>query len=172
MKWALLIVGGLCAAGALLYIAGLMMEKSHIASRTLRLNQPIDAVWQVLNDRAAFPSWRTDVAAIERVPDQDGKPVWLETYKDGSKLPMMVLLTQAPARIETKIADPTLPFGGTWTFELEPAGAGSRLRITERGEVYNPLFRVFSKLRDLRATMTAYQSNLARKFGEQPTFED
>ena len=44
-----------------------------------------------------------------------------------------------------RIADPELPFGGTWTYELKPEGTGTRLVITERGEVYNPIFRFMSR---------------------------
>jgi hypothetical protein len=50
-----------------------------------------------------------------------------------------------PQRFVTRIADPDQPFGGTWTFEIAPDVAGSRLTITERGEVYNPIFRFLSR---------------------------
>lgn len=36
-------------------------------------------------------------------------------------------------------------FGGSWTYELTPVADGTRLRITENGEVYNPLFRFLSR---------------------------
>jgi hypothetical protein len=36
-------------------------------------------------------------------------------------------------------------FGGTWTMAVERTPSGSRLTITERGEVYNPIFRTLSK---------------------------
>jgi hypothetical protein len=45
----------------------------------------------------------------------------------------------------SRIADPNLPFGGTWTFEITPAPGGARLRITEDGEIYNPLFRFMAR---------------------------
>ena len=38
-------------------------------------------------------------------------------------------------------------FGGTWTFEVVPMPSGSRLTITERGEIYNVIFRTLSRLR-------------------------
>jgi hypothetical protein len=53
-----------------------------------------------------------------------------------------------PRRMVTRIADPDLPFGGGWTFELEPADGpqgGTSVRITEDGEVYNPVFRFVSR---------------------------
>ena len=39
----------------------------------------------------------------------------------------------------------SLPFGGSWTYELIPTAGGTMLRITEDGEVYNPLFRFISR---------------------------
>ncbi len=39
-----------------------------------------------------------------------------------------------------------LPFGGTWTYELAPAGpTATRLTITEDGEVYSPIFRLVGR---------------------------
>jgi hypothetical protein len=47
--------------------------------------------------------------------------------------------------VVSRIADRSLPFGGRWTFELSPAPGGTLLRITEDGEVYNPIFRFVSR---------------------------
>ncbi len=43
------------------------------------------------------------------------------------------------------ITDDTLPFGGRWTFDLSPEGAGTRVRIVEDGEVRDPLYRFFAR---------------------------
>jgi hypothetical protein len=62
-----------------------------------------------------------------------------------------------PRRLVTRVADPDLPYGGTWTFELDPQPAGTRLTITERGEIYNPIFRVFARfVFGYAATMERY----------------
>jgi hypothetical protein len=44
----------------------------------------------------------------------------------------------------TRIVDETA-FGGTWTMEITPTPSGSRLTITERGEIYNPVFRALAR---------------------------
>ena len=49
-----------------------------------------------------------------------------------------------PSRLVTKIVDET-QFGGTWTFEVTPIPSGSRLTITERGEIYNVVFRALAR---------------------------
>ena len=51
----------------------------------------------------------------------------------------------APRVLVTRITDAGLPFGGTWTSEIAPVPGGSRLRITEDGEIYNPLFRFMAR---------------------------
>jgi hypothetical protein len=44
-----------------------------------------------------------------------------------------------------RITDKNIPFGGSWTYDLEPSGEGTKLTITENGEVYSPAFRFMSK---------------------------
>ena len=68
-----------------------------------------------------------------------------------------------------RIADPTLPFGGTWTYIVKAAPAGSTLTITEDGFVSNPLFRFMSRfVFGHYATIDTYLKNVAKKFNEEP----
>src|SRR3989442_346536 len=56
-------------------------------------------------------------------------------------------------------------FGGTWKFEIGPAERGSTLTITERGEVYNPIFRfVLRFVMGHHRAIDAYLSRLRRRF--------
>ncbi len=50
-----------------------------------------------------------------------------------------------PHRLRTTVVDLSLPFGGDWTYELEPAGAGTRLTIVERSSIPNPLIRFVAR---------------------------
>ncbi|NUR53434.1 MAG: hypothetical protein HOQ29_03225 [Acidobacteria bacterium] len=50
-----------------------------------------------------------------------------------------------PSRLVARITDPSLPFGGTWTYRIAPGQAGSQLSITEDGAVYNVIFRFLSR---------------------------
>ena len=50
-----------------------------------------------------------------------------------------------PRRLVRRIVGET-SFGGTWTSELDGApGGGTRLVITENGEIYNAFFRFVSR---------------------------
>lgn len=108
-----------------------------------------DSLFALLTDVERFSKWRSGLARVESRPAVDGRARWLEAGGDGEIL--LELVDAVPAeRLITRIADPDLPFGGTWTYELADAdiarpAQGTRLRITEDGEVYNPLFRFMSR---------------------------
>jgi hypothetical protein len=50
---------------------------------------------------------------------------------------------------------------------VSPETNGSRLNITERGEIYNPVFRFVSRfILGYTGTLDTYLKDVARKFGE------
>jgi len=91
--------------------------------------------------------------------------VWRE--KNGNTITLETLEETPPRRLVRKIADPSLPFGGTWTYEIAAVDGGCTITITENGEVYNVIFRAISKLMDQSATIKGYLKALAKKFGEE-----
>lgn len=104
--------------------------------------------------------------SIKHMPDQNGMPAWVETSDSGT-IPFETLVSQPPSKLVIRIADPKLPFGGTWTYEITPVAGGSRLRIREDGEVYNPVFRFLTRfVFGYYGTMDTYLKSLAKKFGE------
>jgi len=133
---------------------GWLMPVRHRASRQAALQASPEMVWALITTVEAFPSWRGDVKAVERLPDRDGRTVWVEEGSNG-RLTFAVERAEAPRLLVTRIADPDLPFGGTWTYEISPTATGSTLRITEDGEIYNPLFRVMSRF------VFGYESTMA-----------
>jgi uncharacterized protein YndB with AHSA1/START domain len=167
--WILWIVGGLAAFVALVAIVGMMLPENHTATRTLRLKQTPEAVWATITDYAAQPQWRAELKKIEKLPDNNGKEAWKE-YNSAGEMTLITTESSPPRRLVRQIG-PGLPFGGKWTYEITPDGGGSRLKITEDGEVYNPIFRVVGKFMDPTASMTAFMTGLAKKFGETPVFE-
>ena len=72
-----------------------------------------------------------------------------------------------PLRMVTRIDGKNLPFGGRWIFEISPTAEGCRLNVTERGEVYNPVFRFVSRfVLGYTGTLDRYLTSVARKFGD------
>ncbi len=77
-----------------------------------------------------------------------------------------------PVRLVMRIADDKLPFGGIWTYEIQEEAGGTRITITEDGEIYSPFFRVMSRFFfGYHATQESYLTALSTRFGETPTIE-
>src|ERR1044071_5046407 len=111
------VVVGLLAAVASMGVGGLFISKAHVGTRAVRLDKPPAQVWAVMTDFQGATSWRKGLKSVERLPDQNGHPVWRETGSYGV-IPLEIVELTPPARVVTRIADPKLPFGGTWTYEL------------------------------------------------------
>ena len=138
----LIVAGVLCLLVALVLVIGYLLPVGHEASAETTVDRPPARVFALLTDVAGFPRWRSDVKSVDLVaPDP---PRWVEHGSNGD-IAFESVERDPPRRLVTRIADRSLPFGGTWTYELTPAGSGTRLRITEHGEVFNPVFRFMSR---------------------------
>ena len=74
-----------------------------------------------------------------------------------------------PRKLVNRIAGSELPFGGSWTFAVEPLADGATLRITENGYVTNPVFRFVSRfVLGYTTEIEKYLRSLAKKFGAPP----
>jgi hypothetical protein len=102
-------------------LVGFFLPVNHEASRSAEFSKPPDAVWALIAEPATYQSW------------------WR-----GADVKTIVVESTPPSKLVTKIVDET-QFGGTWTFEISPTPSGSRLTITERGEIYNVVFRTLAK---------------------------
>jgi hypothetical protein len=81
------------------------------------------------------------------------------TYEAETSLP--------PEHLVTRIVDKGLPFGGSWDYAISHDGPGSKLTITENGEIYNPVFRVVSRVMGQTASIDAYLTALAARLGDK-----
>ena len=165
MRWIIWIVAALAIAGTLVVVIGYSLPKAHSVSRTAAIGMPPDGLYALLADVDRYPSWRPGVKALQRHPDRDGRPSWTEEVS-GSKIPLVFERMERPTLLVARIADPSLPFGGTWTYRIQPAAAGSTVTITEDGEVYNPVFRFMSRfVFGHTATLDEFVKNLESRAG-------
>ena len=169
MRWVLAFAALLVALVLIVSVIGYTLPRSHVASASARFAAPPDSLWTSLTDVPAFPKWRPGVARVELLPDENGQRGWREFGKHDA-VTYRVVESVAPRRLVARIADQNLPFGGSWTYDLAPDGSGSRLTITEHGEVYNPIFRFVSRfIVGHTSTMEAVLRALATKHGETMT---
>jgi hypothetical protein len=159
MKPLLWIVVALVAVVALIAAIGSRLPKAHHAARSARFPVPPATLYAVLADVDRYPEWRKDVKRIERLPDRDGRPAWIEHGPHGA-IPMLAERAEPPSLMVGRIGE-GLAFGGTWTFRIAPAPGGSELTIAEDGEIYNPIFRFLARyVFGYEATMAAYLAAL------------
>ena len=165
MKWLLFVVAAVVALALIVVLVGWTLPEKHVASRMAEIPQPPDVVWRAITDVGAFPSWRSDVTSVEQLPGDSAHASWRETGKNG-RITYEVSESEPPRRLVTRIADRSLPFGGSWTYDLAPANGGTRVTVTENGEVYNPLFRFVSRfVMGHTATIDRYLADLKKKLG-------
>jgi uncharacterized protein YndB with AHSA1/START domain len=121
MRLAIYIAVSLIAVVGIVALTGNVLPVNHEASRSAEFARPPDVVFALIADPATYRGW------------------W-----QGAEVKTVVVENVPPSRLVTKIVDET-QFGGTWTFEVASTPSGSRLTITERGEIYNPVFRALAK---------------------------
>ena len=161
MKW--LAIAGISLAGlvALVTLIGLLLPTAHVAARSAHVNRSREAVWKLIS---GDQSWRPDIRHYEPLPDRGGLRAWKETDSHGKSITFEQTESREAQRLVTRIADTGLPFGGSWTYELEDEAGGCTIRITEHGEVYNPIFRFVSRfILGHAATIEAYLRALSQR---------
>lgn len=169
MNAVLLTAAVLIGAVALVALIGAGLPRGHVTTVETRLPIAPQKLWLILTDVEGFAAWRPDVKRIERLPDIDGRPVWTEHASSG-RIRFAMDRMEAPRTLVVRIADPDLPFGGTWTYEILADGNGSSLRITERGEVYNPIFRFIARfVIGHEQTIRSYLDALERRVAGEPS---
>jgi uncharacterized protein YndB with AHSA1/START domain len=168
MKWIVIVTLTIAAVVSVAVLIGSRLPRAHRASREQDLPAPPEVVWAALTEVEAFPTWRSDVKKVQMLPDRDGQRVWIEEGKQG-KMTFRVERSEPPRLLVTRIADPDLPFGGTWTYVIAPVPGGSRLTITEDGEIYNPLFRLVARfVLGYEGTIASYLGALQKRFSGAP----
>jgi uncharacterized protein YndB with AHSA1/START domain len=169
MKW-LLVFGGLAAAGAallgVLTLVGSRLPRDHVASRRALIRRPPAEVFAAIQDFGRAAEWRGDVKRVSVLGEVGGRLRFREEGAHGA-MTLEVMELVPGERLVTRIADPELPFGGTWTYELKPAAAGTEIEITERGFVKPALFRALARyVFGHHRTLEQYLRALGKRFGE------
>ena len=139
MRYVLVVLGCIILAIAAVALWGWLLPEKHVASRKARYRQTPEALWSAIT-----------------------------SYKGDEGLTYKIEESNAPAKLVTRVIDPHHNFGGTWTYEIQPAEGGSVLQITECGEVYNPIFRFVSRyIMGHMGTIDAALKAFAAQFHEQ-----
>lgn len=164
----LLVLALFAVAGA--WLLGSALPRVHVTSRSAFINVPPHTLFAVLITPEAYPEWRTGITRVDR-PDSDR---FTEHGPDGP-VTYRILDRTPSSRLVIAVDDPEQVFSGTWTYELEPdgpSGRSTRLRITERGEVSNPVFRAIARVMiDPAESIDTFLKDLGKRYGQDVTIE-
>lgn len=165
MKILLIVAGGLVLLCFGVVVIGSLLPKQHMASRSASFRANPEKLFSLIEGPQ---NWRPDVLRCEISPGANGQQLMKETTRNGETTTYELLDRAAPTSLKRRIATKNLPYSGTWSFSLQPNGETTVVRITENGEVYNPLFRFMSRfVLGHTSTIDAYLRALGRATGQE-----
>ena len=167
MKIALFVLVVLVGIVLVLGVTGFLLPKDHVAMRAAHYAKPTDEVFASVRDVASAAGWRRDVERVEMLTPSGDRERWREYGKRGAITYELVEETP-PRRRVVRIADEGLGYGGSWTFELAPAGdGGTELVVVEQGFVSNPMLRTIASFFSPTESLDAFLVDLGGKLGER-----
>lgn len=142
MRWILWSITLLMLLLAALVLAGGLMSREHTVTREAEFAAAPAAVFAVIADLEATSTWRPGVVQVKRLADDAGRPVYREASVYG---PVTYVVSEArpPEHLVLDMVGPGID--RTWTFDLAPAGSGTRLTIREQAQIENPMARFLSR---------------------------
>jgi hypothetical protein len=150
MKMAIVVIGGLLLVALTVYVVGALLAQSHRVSRSALYRVPPERLFALIDGPQ---DWRPDITRSETVTDAAGRRLVRETSRDGNTIAYELQQSKPPVGLIRRITTENLPYSGTWTSSLVREGDGTRVRITEDGNVYNPIFRFISRFIIGRSTI-------------------
>ena len=168
-KIALILVGlvvAVIAMVAVVAIVGSQLSVSHVATRSVLLRRSTSEVYSVVRAFDKAPTWRTNVTSVELLGETNEHLRYREHGSDGDVT--YELVEDVPdQKIVTRIVDQDLGYSGSWTTVFKQEGNGTRVTITENGEVSNVMFRFLSRyVFGQTSSIDNYLTSLAKHFGE------
>jgi len=160
LRWLGAAVALLVLMIVLVWAIGSRLPVEHRASVSRTFAADVDTVWSRIDRVEAWPTWRdltVEVLSPDSVRvDEQGETLVYRLYRPG------------PHTLVTEIVTRGIPFGGRWTWSVDPGPEGSAVvTIVEEGEVYDPFFRFFSRFifghdSTIRGTLVALEGSLDR----------
>jgi hypothetical protein len=162
------IIGVVVLVVAVMALIGSQLPRAHTASRSIVLHQSRQNVYAVIRDFKSASTWRSGVKSVEVMETPGQKPRFIEHGSDD--VTYEVVEDVPNQRMVTRILNTDLGYSGQWTYELTDENGGTRVKITEDGDVSNVLFRFMSRyVFGHTSTIDTYLTALGKKFGDTAT---
>jgi carbon monoxide dehydrogenase subunit G len=136
---------------------------------TFRVGRPPEVVFDYLTDASNLADWQTSKTSVEQLTD--GPPRRGTRIREvmrqpgGREVEQIVEFTEfdRPRRVHTHIVEGPYPVDGTWAFEPDGDGDGTRVHFVAEGELRG-LLRLLEPIakRALARQFAGYHRNLRR----------
>jgi hypothetical protein len=156
------------SCGAIWYY-GTTLPEGHTASGSAIINAEVEEVFGLQADVRKAPEWNGTVAEIRDYKEsEDGTASWTEIWADGNEFAMKRTAYVEDKLIRVEIEDKAEVFNGSWTFEFEEVEGGTRVTITEQGNIPNSFVRgMFNLVTEPDATLKEHLARLKRETEER-----
>ena len=147
MRLFVYLAGGLIAlvtfATVIVFLIGNAIEPRHSTQVARSVLATPAEVAKLIRNVEAYPSWRHGVS-ISDLQKHETEATYVETAF-GDVIAYRLDEKSRDKLFVATITDKTLPFGGTWTFEISTDGGATTLMIREDGVIRDPFYRFFAK---------------------------
>lgn len=135
MYWILFVMAAIAAVVIALVVGGLATPRTHLVARSMVVPVALDEAWNAVRDSV-----------------------------QGGSMSFAVREEQAPRRLVADRLDDNLQPAGAWSWLLEPEGAGTRITLTQRGSIGNPIARFLGAYLGHTRQMDLWLRELASRF--------
>lgn len=161
MYWILFVMGALASLVLAVIVGGLVTSRRYVASRAVTVRATPETIWNLVRDVGAYAEWRPEIESAL----VDGEE-WQE-FMTGRALRFGVVASEAPRRFVARMLDDDVSSTREWTWDLAPGDRGTRVTLTERGEIGNPIARfVAAQMSGHSRSIDAVLGALAIKVGD------
>lgn len=173
---AILLAIAIAGLGCIVFVAFARRDHTVEVVVTYPKSSPA-AVWRLLTDHASEPKWLPAFGAVVRQSDIAGREVWTHSSSDRAfNFTVMTLSAIPERRYERLLLRDRQPrsqsWDGRWIYELQPAGGGTRMTITEHGWTDGFLFFIQQRvLSNPDAFLKHYARMIGRELKDEPEIQ-
>ena len=140
------ILGGIAGLVILAFVVGSFLPENYRARGYLDVAMSPEELWTKLQDFEHHPVSATMCKATERLPNENGMPVWIEDM-GSTKFRVQTTSMEKPKRLVRELSDQVVPMTATVVIEIEPRDGGCRVHMSNHvviksGTWHVPVFRL------------------------------
>ena len=161
MQWLFRLLLAFVITASAITLAGVAQPRYHNRTVETDIHAPRVAIWKLLTDFTAQPTWRKELAQVTMQPaPRPDMQKWAEFGKDGGTVMVQTISTQAPEMLEMQFYG---NLSGLRKIVLTETTNGTHLKMDEQIEIHNPLLRflrMFSTEQERNQALDDYVAQL------------